>query len=54
MSRTAICSVCEEYLVDSYGDEFTVEKTFDNGYVCYPNEFWFDFGVVSEWCVEVK
>lgn len=25
-----------------------------DGYVCYPNEFRFNFGVISEWCVEVK
>ena len=29
MSRTAICSVCGEFLVDSYGDEFTNAKVID-------------------------
>ena len=44
----------ELWIDDIEGVEFTVEKTFDDGYVCYPNEFWFNFGVISEWCVEVK
>ncbi|VIF58585.1 Uncharacterised protein [Clostridioides difficile] len=29
VSRTAICSVCGELLVDSYGDEFTNTKIID-------------------------
>ncbi|MDB2921852.1 hypothetical protein C4060_15700, partial [Clostridioides difficile] len=46
---------CEElWIEDVEGVEFTVEKTFDDGYVCHPNEFQFNFGVISEWCVEVK
>ncbi|HBE9759964.1 TPA: hypothetical protein KO474_000574 [Clostridioides difficile] len=46
---------CEElWIEDVEGVEFTVEKTFYDGYVCHPNEFQFNFGVISEWCVEVK
>ncbi|EQH19688.1 TPA: hypothetical protein OUL20_002788 [Clostridioides difficile] len=38
---------CEELWVDDIeGVEFTVEKTFDDGYVCYPNEFQCNFGMV--------
>ncbi|WP_131039357.1 hypothetical protein [Clostridioides difficile] len=44
----------ELWIDDIEGVEFTVEKTFDDGCICYPNEFWLDFGVISEWCVEVK
>ncbi|EMJ5874679.1 hypothetical protein [Clostridioides difficile] len=29
----------ELWIDDIEGVEFTVEKTFDDGYVCYPNEF---------------
>ncbi|EML6498837.1 TPA: hypothetical protein KON24_003691 [Clostridioides difficile] len=44
----------ELWIDDIEGVEFTVKNTFYDGCICYPNEFWFDFGVVSEWCVEVK
>ncbi|MDI6154307.1 hypothetical protein RZ882_018985, partial [Clostridioides difficile] len=45
----------KELLIDSIENtEFTVKKIFDDGYVYYPNEFWFNFGIVPEWCVEVE
>ncbi|HBF2562736.1 TPA: hypothetical protein KPG44_000671 [Clostridioides difficile] len=45
MSRTAICSVCGEFLVDSYGDEFTNAKVID----LYGREFVI---VICKGCLE--
>ncbi|HDF5579171.1 TPA: hypothetical protein PC790_003574 [Clostridioides difficile] len=44
----------ELWIDDIEGVEFTVKKTFDDSCICYPNEFQFNFGVITEWCVEVK
>ncbi|HBF7283769.1 TPA: hypothetical protein KOW24_001321 [Clostridioides difficile] len=45
MSRTAICSVCGEFLVDSYGDKFTNAKVID----LYGREFVI---VICKGCLE--
>ncbi|EMM2322710.1 hypothetical protein SI856_003839, partial [Clostridioides difficile] len=42
------------WIDDIENTEFTVKKIFDDGYVHYLNEFWFNFGIVPEWCVEVE
>ncbi|MDB0440993.1 hypothetical protein C4R89_15925 [Clostridioides difficile] len=44
----------ELWIDDIEGVEFTVKKTFDDGCICYPNEFWFSYAIVPEWCIEVE